>query len=378
MRQRSIHVLHVITGLGRGGAEMMLFRLVRALSGGSGFRHTVIALKSDNVFDFAEIGVPVRTLALDKHLRDVLRLWTLRRMVRAERPDLVQGWMYHGNVAAALAVERNVPVIWGIHQSLHAMDREKFLTKCLIHAGRPLVRRTRRVVYCSRVSQEQHEAIGYLKSKSMFIPNGFDCDVFAPRISARQSVREELGLPPDALLVGHAARYHEVKNHLGLVAAFARVSKELPDAWLLLAGGGVTDQNAELARAVVEAGIRERVFLLGERHDMPRFFAALDVNVLVSHSEGFPNVLGEAMACGVPCVTTDVGDASMIVADTGVVVPKGDDAGVAEGILSLLRLPRGRRAELGARARARIVAEFSISTVAEKYAALYQEAVRTR
>jgi glycosyltransferase involved in cell wall biosynthesis len=292
------------------------------------------------------------------------------------KPDLVQGWMYHGNVAASMAVVGDrLPVVWGIHHSLHDVSGEKLLTRLLIYSGRRLARQAklRKIVYCSDASRLQHEAIGYPSSKSLYIPNGFDCGRFVPSPQARQRVRQELQLSDAALLVGSAARFHPVKNHIGLIHAFSSIAARHPDARLLLAGRDLTPSNKPLMAAIRRGGQGGRVILLGERDDIPEFFAALDILVLSSRSEGFPNVLGEAMACGVPCVTTDVGDAALIVGDTGMAVPADNDAALAAALSAVLALPASQRKTLGARARSRVLGAYSMATVAARYADLYRD-----
>lgn len=374
----SLHVLHVITGLRRGGAETALHRLVHGLSPESGFTHSIVSLTADNQFDFESLGVAVRTLGMRRGLPTPGALWRLRRIVGELKPDLVQGWMYHGNIAATLAAKPNaaMPVVWNIRHSLHDLAREKPLTRLLIRAGAVLARRRTvwRIIYCSDASRVQHEAIGYPSSKSVYIPNGFDCQRFRPMPAARRRVRRDLGLDDDAVVVGSAARFHPIKNHVGLIGAFSSIAPRYPRARLLLAGLGISAENEAIAEAIRRGGQQGRIMLLGERDDIPDLFAALDVLALSSRSEGFPNVLGEAMACGVPCVTTDVGDAASIVGNTGFVAPANDEAGLAEALSRSLAVPDDERRALGERARSRVRQSYAIPEVIGRYAALYHQA----
>ncbi len=372
-----LHVVHVITGLGRGGAESMLYKLVEALPREAGFEHSVISLTLANEFDFDSLGVAVHRLGLRRGRPTLSALMELRRLVRTIRPDLVQGWMYHANFAATVAADGGPPVMWGIRHALHDLKNEKRLTRTLIRAGALLARspRVRAVVFCSEASRIQHEAIGYPGSKSVFIPNGFDCQRFAPATIAAGRLRAELGLPGDAILVGNAARLDRIKNQEGLIRAFSSVAARHTQAHLLLAGAGVTSANAGLMAAIRDGGYGTRIHLLGERLDMPQFYAGLDAHVLSSRSEGFPNVLGEAMACGVPCISTDVGDAAEIVGDTGCIVPRGDNDALADALEKLLSMPADARIGLGERARERVLARYSLQVVAERYAKLYREAI---
>lgn len=374
MKSAPLAILHIITDLGRGGAETMLYRLVDALPRESGFVHSVISLADVGQFDldFEFLGVPVRSLKLKAGLPSPAALLRLRRWVAAAQPDLVQGWMYHGNMAAAVAMNSKTPLVWGIHHSLQDLAREKPLTRLVIRGGPWFASRARQIVYCSQASQHQHEVVGYPATKSIFIPNGIDCERFRPDPQAVNHLRIALGLSEDALLIGHAARFHPVKNHVGLVRAFARVAQYCPTAHLLMVGRDVTLANEMLAGAVSAGGLTGRVHLLGEQADMWRILPALDVYASFSWSEAFPIVLGEAMACGVQCVTTDVGDSAVIVGDTGRVVAPGDEIALGKNIVDLLASTPAARRAIGERARARIIAEYGLSAVADRYATLYR------
>lgn len=351
----------------------MLYSLVKALSRQSGFTHSVISLAEGNDFDFSALGVPVRCLQVKRGLPRPTALWRLRRWIRDARPDVVQGWMYHSNMAAGLAVENTTPVVWGIHHGLHDFAREKRLTRLIIRSGAWLAKPTKRIVYCSEASQYEHEAVGYPADKSLFIPNGFDCESFRPDPHAAARLRRELALSDDTLVIGHVARFHPVKNHVGLVRAFSRVAECYPKAHLVMVGQSVTPSNELLAEVVSTCGVSGRVHLLGERADISRLLPALDVYVSSSRAEAFPIVLGEAMACGIPCVSTDVGDSGAILGKTGRIVPVGDEVALAQGIRDLLCLTPNARRALGALARARVIAEYSLPAVAERYGALYRE-----
>jgi len=215
--------------------------------------------------------------------------------------------------------------------------------------------------------------LGYPPNKSVFIPNGFDCVKFSPQPNARAFLNLQYGFDDAHKVVGIAARYHPIKNHAGLIRAFKFVVDRLPMARLLLCGKGLDSNNLVISSLIDRCNLTSKVFLLDEQDDMPRFFSALDVNVLCSYSEGFPNVLGEAMACGVQCVTTDAGGAASILGGIGKVVPIGEDEALAEAIVELLTQPQVIRDEQRRRARMRIQEEYSLPMVAERYASVYRD-----
>lgn len=209
------------------------------------------------------------------------------------------------------------------------------------------------------------------------IPNGFDMEGWKPDPGARVDVRRELGLPLEAPLIGLISRFDPVKDHRTFTLAALRLLNQLPNVHFLLCGGGVTWENSELSAWIRSSGAASHFRLLGERDDIPRLTAALDLAALSSYTEGFPNVIGEAMACGVPCVTTDVGDAAYIVGETGRVVPPRQPEALAEALRELIEDGPERRAALGAAARRRVAEYFDLPGVAARYEGLYRDIVRS-
>jgi glycosyltransferase involved in cell wall biosynthesis len=369
-------LLHVITGLGTGGAESMLLKLVWALrppdvlsevvslSGGGPTGEKLLAA-----------GVPVRELGMGRGRAgpgDVARLamWT-----RAARPDVVQTWMYHADLVGGLAARlARVPVVWGIRQgSLDPrFNRWSTLGTAALCASLSRILPAR-IVVCSKNASDAHGEFGYSRDRMVVIPNGFDLSYLRPDLQARQSMREELGFPDSVLLVGLAARFDPQKDHRTFLRAAGRVHARHPEARFVLCGDGIDSGNSTVRGWVEEVGLGNACQLLGRREDVPRFFAALDVAVSSSSGEGFPNVVGEAMACGVPCVVTDVGDSAFLVGVTGLVVPPRDPEGLANAISVLLRDGAAGRRARGMAARERIEREFALPVVAARYRRLYEE-----
>lgn len=366
-------ILHIITGLGHGGAPQILTALTRALSREAGYQHEVLSLLDFAQFDhdFESIGIPLYTLNMRRGVPSLQALLRLRRTIKRAEPDVIHGWMYHGNVASALGARNPTPLLWGIHHSLHDVGREKAMTRTLIRIGPLLARRVDCVVFCAQTSARQHQEIGYPTARSVVIPNGIDPDVFRPAAEGVKARRASLNLPESAVLIGHAARYHPMKNHRGLIHAFAKVARRDPHVKLVMAGRNVDTGNQALVDIIREHQIRERVILLGERSDMSRLLATFDLYVSSSSGEAFPVVLLEAMAAGIPCVTTDVGDSGALVGETGRVVPSGDDDALASAIDELLVLGGDRRRALGHSARRRVIEEYSLGRMANRYAELY-------
>jgi glycosyltransferase involved in cell wall biosynthesis len=281
--------------------------------------------------------------------------------------------MYHGNLAALLARPASrPPVLWNIRQSLTDLGRERPLTALAIRAGARLSPQAARIIYNSRASARQHEAIGYDPRRTVVIPNGFDTARFQPALAARDTLVARLGVGRETIVVGHVARFHPMKNHLGFLRAAAMVVAAVPRTIFVLAGQGVDSSNRSLTSAIARLGLTGKVHLLGALDDVPALMAGLDL--LCSPSgwgEGFPNVLGEALAAGVPCVATDVGDSAWIVGGAGLVVPPGDDAALAAALTDLIRAPSEVRKALGVEGRRRVQQEFTLEAIAARYEDLY-------
>lgn len=373
-----MRILHIITTVGTGGAERMLLN-VAAEGQKHGISHGVVALRRDGMLaePLREAGARVWNCGLQAGHASLHAARQIREALIAFAPNIVQGWMYHGNVAACLARTLGgamPPFIWGIHHTVDDINNEKRLTRGLIRLGAYLSRWPSKIVYVSRASHRQHRALGYHDERATIIPNGFDCRRFCPMPGAREELRRALGLSPDTMVLGKVAVVRPMKDHANLLRACALLRSRALPFHLVVIGRRASEDNADLMRLIEQTGMGDRISLLGERHDMPALMAALDVLVVSSAwGESFPIVLGEAMASGVPCVTTDLGDSAWIVGDAGIVVPPRAPEALAEGMARLLTADVETRRQLGMRARARIAQKFGLARAIERYHDLYHE-----
>jgi glycosyltransferase involved in cell wall biosynthesis len=375
-RLPGLRMLHVITGMTMGGAEMMLYRLL-ARGDRTRFSPTVLSLLAPGTVAglVSALDIPLLTLGMREERPLSPAILRLIPMARSLRPALLQGWMYHGNVAAsgfALLSGRRLPVIWNVRHSLDDMAHENRLTRGFIRLGAALSSTTRAIIYNSRQSAAQHERHGYDCRKTVVIPNGFDCELFRPRPEMAGWLRQAIGIDHGRVVIGLIARNHPHKDPGNLVRATGLLAQRGIDVHVVLVGPGFDAGDAALARAIAQAGVAGRISLLGQRQDISDIVAGLDIAVLSSATEAFPNVLGEAMACGVPCVATDVGDSAWIVGRSGIVVPPRDGEALAEALGRLATLGDEGRRQLGAEARARIVEHFEIDDIVGRYQSLYE------
>jgi len=377
-----IKLVFVITSLGTGGAQMMLYKMLTRLDRDR-FEPTVITMIPGGMFaeKIVDLEVPVFDLGMKQGVPSVSSLLKLRKMLIQLEPQVVQGWMYHGNLLASLARKTfrgNVSVFWSVHQSLASIKAEKILLRAVIRLTALMSNSVQAVVFSAESGKQQHIAVGYCEDNAVAIRDNFDLDAFQPG-SADHQVRRELGLSEKDILVTSVARYAPMKDHANLVSAARLLAEKFSSLHFILIGPGVDQNNATLTEQIAESALEANVHLLGERRDIQNILSGSDVFVLSSaFSESFPNVLGEAMACQVPCVTTDVGDSHAIVGDVGVVVPPRNPQALADGLRSIVELTSERRAEIGRLSRQRIVDCFNLDgpeSFVRRYETLYEQTV---
>jgi glycosyltransferase involved in cell wall biosynthesis len=372
-----IKVVHVITGLEADGAETVLYTVASRMNR-TRFESEVISLIEPGPMAarLEAAGIRVRSLGMKRGSANPLHVLRLARWIKESQPNLVQTWMYHADLLGGLAARlAGKPVVWGIHHSNLDPGQNKRLTiwtARICEVLSPWL--PKRIVCCSEASRMAHAEFGYDEDKMEVIPNGFDLRVFQPDPAARTGLRQELGLAADASLIGMAARFHVQKGHRNFVAAAAKLHARMPHVHFVLCGARVDANNAELAAWIQQSsGLNDVCHLLGRRKDMNRLFAAFDVATTPSVSEAFPMAVGEAMACGTPCVVTDVGDSALIVGDTGKVVPAENPLALADAWESLLAAGAAARKELGQAARNRVERCFDVDAIVERYQKLYRE-----
>lgn len=365
-----LRILHVIAGLETGGAETMLATLVSRHP--QGLEQSVVAMipGGAQAERIAAAGIPLHDLGMDRGRPTLQGLRRLAQLIRAGEPDIVQGWMYHADLASMLALalsgrRRRTRLAWNLRCSDMAGARHGAAFRAVRGAWLRLAGRADLVLANSQAGLDYHRRLGMAPTaKTRLLPNGIDTDRFRPDSDARARMRASLGIAADRPVVICVARVDPMKDHPGLLAAMAGV----PEAALLLVGKG-TDALAA----------PPRVFGLGERRDVPALLAAADLVVCGSaYGEGFSNALAEGMAAGLPAVATDVGDARLILGGTGGLCPPGAPPALAAAIANLLREPAQARLARGAAARQRILDHFAIGPCVDQYRSAYQELAGVR
>ena len=366
-------VLHVITALNFGGAENMLAKLIEQ---GGADDHEVLSLLPPGpaAARITACGVNVHTLGMQRGLAGPMAVIRLRRIIKAIAPDLIHGWMYHGNLAASLARKlsvRSLPLVWNIRHSIPDLAMESWQTRQLLKVSARISRGPEAIIYNAHVSREQHEAIGYSAERASVLPNGFDIQRFAPNPDARDAARCAIGFSDNSFRVACVARYHPMKDQARLIAAVSEIRSRDCDIELLLVGHGFETPPVEI-QTLIESEPAGVVLTCGARSDVAEWLPGIDVLVVPSAwGEGFPNVIGEALSCGVPVVATDVGDSARIVSENGIIIPPKDTGALSEALLTMARLPASERAAMGKAGRRRIVSDYALDKIAARYEALH-------
>jgi len=308
-------VLWLTTGLGSGGAEMMLSQIIHGLPK---IQHAVVSLTCGGKYadTLRRAGVEVHSLDMPTGRPTLRSLWRLFKVVRQTKPDVLMGWMYHGCLAAVIAKclsSKRASMIWNIRQSLYDLKLEKRGSAFVIRMLARLSWLPQRITYNSQLSAKQHEAIGYREAKTQIIANGFDLTKWQP------------GTPTRAL-IGRFGRNAAMKDYPTFIEAAKLIHAKHPEARFIIVG-------TETEKLDVPSFIE----VLGERHDLPELTASLNIAVSSSSfGEGFPNVIGEAMACAVPAVATDIGDTRWFMGQTGHIVRPGDPQALANACMEIL------------------------------------------
>ena len=346
-----------------GGAERQLAMMAERWTQ-LGEPVVVLTLYDGGPLRDAVVQSGVRVLSIGKSGRwDVVRfLWRTRGALRALNPRVVYSFLVVPNLVVLL-LRSAIPgarVVLGLRASTVGGIAGDWVSTLTFRLVALLANGADAFIANSEAAARFHIAAGYAAAKMSVIPNGIDAERFVPDLQGRGRLRKELGLSMQAPVIGMVARLDPLKDHETFLRACALIGRTLPDACFIVVGGGDENIRARGEALTHRLGIGKRVFWLGARADMSAVYSTLDVHVSTSRSEGFPNVVGEAMSCGVPCVVTPAGDSVAIVDGTGAVVPFGDAGAVAAACVDLVR---SKQTFPDQQSRRRIIAEYGLERV---------------
>jgi len=363
-------ILHLISTLDTGGAEQNLAHLVMRLDR-SLFENLVVSMTADGPIGkkIRAQGVPVDVLGLRKGLPDPRGIKRLGKIMRAFKPDIIQTWMYHANLLGCFFSTRT-PLIWNLRCSDMDLNHYGPIYRLAVRLGAWCARIPDAVIANSYAGEASHTGIGYHPRRWEIIPNGFDTELFRPDPTAHVQVRQELNIPPNAIAIGLIARLDPMKDHPTFFTAARNLLEKHPDVHFVLAGRGVEVSNPSIQPEL--KGMSGNLHLLGEQREIHRIMACLDIATSSSISEGLPNTIGEAMAAGLPCVVTNVGDSGLLVGETGIVVPPRNPEALAQAWTGLIDSGPEYRAYLGNKARERIQTQYNMAITVGLYENLYR------
>ena len=374
-------IIHIIIALNLGGAELMLKRLVTSHLDNSNYHHTVVSLCDLGPVgrQLRELGVEVVALGMHSVFQLPVVFFRLIRTIHSREPDIVQTWMYHADLVGGLAARLAgcQKVIWGVRNTdVYSNNGVSRGTAILMKLSAILSRVIPHTIVCvAYKARDVHVEKGYVINKMVVIGNGFDTEVFKFDANRRMFMRQSLNLPADALVIGSIGRYNQYKDHQSFITSAGDLASIDDGVYFLLAGANIDIKNKTMNKWIQDTGYFDRFRLVGERSDVPDILNAMDIFCLHSISEGFPNVLGEAMSIGLPSVVTEVGDAALILGVAGLVVPPRDQDALTNSLSDLMNLSSEQRVELGKLARRRIKEKFSIRSVQVQYEELYKKVV---
>ena len=376
-------IVHIISGLGIGGAELMLRRLIQYSATRGSVSHVVISLGDLGAvgLDLRESGIEVHSLKMRPLYKFPFAFFRLVILIKKIRPDITQTWMYHadliGGLAARLAGCRKV--VWGIRntsipQNKFSMTSLLILVSAIFSKFIPI-----KIICCAESARQMHITLGYDSGKMCVIPNGYDLTLFVPLAGALRHIeRKRIGVGIGETVIGVVGRFDPLKDFLNFIHAAKLIALKRESITFLMVGRNLDGNNLELMGWLKDSGIQDRFILLGERSDVPRLMGLMDIFCLPSLSEGFPNVLAEAMAAGIPCVTTNVGDAKLIAASLALVVPPQNPSELARAITKLINLPLNQLLELGEKSRLSIQNNYSLERIISSYESFWQQLQREK
>lgn len=359
-----IKIIHVITGLGSGGAENMLYKLLK-YSDKEKFYHEVISLMDKGVLEEELINEKIKI-----HVLNISKKNFLTSLLKAKKIckdfDIVNTWLYHADILGFIIskILLNKQLIWNIRHSNLDKDVNKKMTLNIIKINSLLSKKVDCITYNSHKALETHSSFGYKNKNNIVIPNGFELDKFKYDANKREIIRKELGMDDECKVLITVGRWDIQKDYCTLIKSLNKVKKKFRNFKMIMVGTNLDKNNSELQDLIIKHDLMENMILLGRRNNVNELLSAADCYISSSLGESFSNSIGEAMACELHCIVTDVGDSKYIVGETGIVVPAKSYLELAGRINELLEKQKIHR---NLHARDRILNKFSILSVVNKF-----------
>lgn len=364
-------IIHIVSGLKVGGAEQVLLKLIIE---SKDVDHTVIALSREGKMQQKFNDAKINLIIIDFKKNPILNLILLKRIITQTKPDIVQTWLYHadliGGLTARLAGVKNI--IWGIRTT--DLKKGSYSTSIIRKLNAWLSYFIPKKIICvAEASMAKHIRIGYCKKKMLVIPNGFNLDKLYRDSFASMQLRKGNGIEQDEIVIGSVGRFSQVKGQDIFVKAAGIVAEKNMNVKFLMVGRDLDTSNKELMNWINATGKANQFILLGERSDINICYGAMDIFCMHSRSEGFPNALGEAMAIGLPCISTDVGDAKLLGGKNISLTEPNNSILLAEVILQMISYTKAELRLIGKSSRERILENYSITSMLRAYEEFYNK-----
>jgi len=369
-------IVHIISGLQVGGAERSLYNICNSSLNDS-FKQYIICLGNRGYYSqkIEEIGLEIYHINFSSwhFVKSVTKFIIILKKIS---PDIIQGWMNHGNFTSILAllILNFKPIIyWNIRQSFYKNKNDLFYTKFLFLFNILFSRIPKKIIINSNISKIQLQNFGFNIDSFKFIPNGFDPNYWVRDLSFRELKRENLGIENLDFVIGYVGRYHPMKNIILLLKAFEIISINFSNSKLVIIGHKEDDFN-KFEKQIFDKIPNNQIILLNQMYDINKYYSIFDLFTLCSVSEGFPNVLGEAMSCELCCISTNVGEAPALLQDVGFIIPVDDlDALVSKMTNCIENLEMTKN--MGILARNKIVKTYSLQNTVNQYINLYTDKI---
>ena len=323
-------ILHIITGLGNGGAENTLYKVCKHDLKNE---HTVISISTGGKYHSILKKMGIKVYSINFRFYSIFKLLILISLIRSLKPDILQTWLIIGDllggIAGRLAGVKNI--VWNIHFSNLKIGstslRNIIIIKILAKLSYLI---PKSIVVVSKDGIKNCKNLGYCKKKLIFIPNGYELDIF--NYSKRQELffKKKLKIKKDIPIIGSVSRYDPIKDHITLLNALSLVRLKNIEFICILIGLNINKKNKALTNQIKLLNLKKNIKLLGNKKNIAEVMNGLDIHILSSKSEAFPNVVVEAMACKTPCIATNVGDCSFIIGKTGWLVSPQDPIKLAK------------------------------------------------
>ncbi len=368
-------VIFIISGLGTGGAEMMLFKLISNIDKDKLDIKAIISLSKNNneLSYFKNIDIKI----INYNFRNIIFIpYNFLRLIfylRKSNVNIVHTWMYHADLIGGIASKfAGVKiVIWGIRNSYLSTLYNKKLTKYIVLLCSKLSYFIPNIILSnSENSAKDHIKIGYKKSIFRIIPNGFDLKKFNDN-STKINLRQLLDLDENAILISHIARYHPQKNHFGFVEAAHNIKILYPNIHFIMIGSNVDMNNTDLVRKINLLNLESNFHLLGLIENISDIISNFNYFVSTSYGEAFPNVIGEAMASNVICISTNVGDCAEIISKYGFITEDTSSLSISNSIFDALSMTNDEMNTMKKNAKERIQTKYNIINISNEYLKLY-------